>query len=106
MIFMIKSSAANNRIGSHSRFLTTRKEIEEGYALHIGENFSDHYPYQDEDGNWFVEIPTLERLMDIIDLFEEEIIIIPNYKGDFPTIEFYDDWRETSEMKHDCTPLK
>ena len=106
MIFMIKSSAANNRIGSHSRFLTTRKEIEEGYALHIGENFSDHYPYQDEDGNWFVEIPTLERLMDIIDLFEEEIIIIPNYKGDFPTIEFYDDWRETSEMKNDCTPLK
>lgn len=100
MIFMIKSSAANNSSGSQ------RKEIEEAYALRTGENFSDHYPYQDEDGNWFVEIPTLERLIGIIDLFEEEIIIIPNYKGDFPTLEFYDDWRETTEMKNDCTPLK
>lgn len=101
MIFMITSSAANNRSGYH-----TRKEIQEGYALRIGENFSDHYPYQDEDGNWFVEIPTLERLIGIIDLFEEEIIIIPNYKGDFPTLEFYDDWRETTKMKNDCTPLR
>lgn len=100
MIFMITSSAANNKS------CLSRREILTNYALHIGENFSDHYPYQDEDENWFVEIPTLERLIDIIDLFEEEIIIIPNYKGDFPTLEFYDDWRETTEMKNDCTPLR
>lgn len=43
---------------------------------------------------WFIEINTLQELLNLKTRFNEELIITTRYGTDIPEIEIYDDYRE------------
>lgn len=89
MKFYLTSTASYN----HYSKLEGR-EIINNYAARIGENFYDVKVEKDKDGDWVVDIGSIEELVEILEFIEQDAIVKTSYKGDYPTIEIYDDYRE------------
>jgi len=70
------------------------REIITNYAARIDENFYDIKIEKDKDGDWVIDIGSIEELVEMLEFIEQDAIVKISYKGDYPTIEIYDDYRE------------